>query len=144
MSDGSDRAPIFIPSEKFSDLLVAHCLSHFPPQASVLDPDEIRMRIGEMLMRRIGTIWRQLKSEGKERIRIVERNSFIAEISSKITDNLPHPVKSDSEMNERNQLLSLLAEEFRDWVNNEAKKHPEYDFLKVASNGDIYIILKNH
>jgi len=131
----------FKPSEKFVDLFLAHCRNHTPPTTSILDPEEIRSRIRKLLLRRLGLLWRELKRDSRYLFPIIKGNEFVVEISSKITENMPQPVNDAREQNERQELLVLLAKEFRAWVKNESKKYPEYVFLSVDEKGDVYMNL---
>ena len=142
MSNHCEYENFFLPSEKWTELFLAHCFRH-GEIISILSRKEIRSRIRQMLIRRLGTLIRRLKSGNQKKLRLTEGDRFIKEMDAVISDSMSGLASSSDEQRERQELLSLLTVEFRDWIKKEGKNYVEYDFLCVADDNDIYVILSS-
>lgn len=126
----------FRPSEKWTGDFLRHCDTH--GSGSRLDPHELSLRISELVLRRLGTLYRRAKLEGKK-IQITQHSSFSDDMSSVISVHLMRLKQTSDEARDRKGLFRTLALEFQEWHSREGRKCPEYNFLQVDANGDMCI-----
>ncbi len=136
MTEKNKLDDFFRPTDKCIGDFLRHCDKY--GFRSRFGLQELSSRISTILLRRLGTLNRRAKFEGRQEI--IVKNSFSDEMSSAISDNLKMLKRSSAEVRDREEILRALAAEFCEWHSREGRKIQKYDFLRTDADGNMYIV----